>query len=96
MTRFLKRPAALLLAALLLLLTACAKDGEGVALRVCTGGEPASLDPIYAEEAGDQTILAHLYENLMRLTVDSSGRTTVIGGMAKSVDQNEEIGRAHV
>ena len=90
MTRFLKRPAALLLAALLLLLTACAKDGEGVALRVCTGGEPASLDPIYAEEAGDQTILAHLYENLMRLTVDSSGRTTVIGGMAKSVDQNEE------
>ena len=72
------------------LLSGCAKDGEGLALSVCTGAAPESLDPIYAEDVGGQTILAHLYENLMRVTADSTGKTSVLPGMAKSVDQEEE------
>lgn len=71
------------------LLAGCAKDSEGLALSVCVGTAPVSLDPIFAEEIGDQTILAHLYENLMRVTVDVSGNTTVTNGMAKSVTQEE-------
>ncbi len=86
--RFRKRLAALVLPAVLCisLLAGCAKDGEGVALSVCVGPEPQTLDPIYAREITDQTVLTHLYENLMRVVSDGSGGTTVVSGMAKSVD----------
>ena len=91
MKHTLKRLMALLLPVVLCLtlLSACAKDGDGLSLAVSVGDAPASLDPAFSERAADQTILAHLYENLMRVTVDSSGQTTVVGGMAKSVDQEE-------
>lgn len=71
------------------LLAGCAGETDSSSLSVCVGAAPVSLDPIYAEETGDQTILAHLYENLMRVTVDVSGTPTVAGGMAKTVDQEE-------
>jgi len=89
--RDLKRLTALAVSAVLCisLLAGCTKDGEGLTLSVCVGDEPVSLDPIFAEEIGDQTILAHLYENLMRVTVDVSGGTTVTNGMAKSVSRTE-------
>lgn len=93
MKQLMKRLAALLLPAALCaaLLSGCARDGEGLALSVCVGAAPESLDPIYAEDAGSQTVLAHLYENLMRVTADSTGKTSVLPGMAKSVDQEEEV-----
>lgn len=86
-----KRLAALLLpvALCLSLLAGCTKDGEGISLSVCAGPAPDTLDPIYAESASDQTILTHLYENLMRVTADGSGGTMVVAGIAKSVDQDE-------
>lgn len=90
MKHFTKRLTAALLFLALCTLSGCARDGEGLSLSVCAGAAPESLDPIYAEDTGGQTVLAHLYENLMRLTVDSAGRTSVINGMAKSVDQEEE------
>lgn len=49
------------------LLAGCSQEqAAGISLSVCVGSEPVTLDPIYAEESGDQTILVHLYENLMR------------------------------
>ncbi len=92
MKQFIKRLTVLLLPAALCasLLSGCAKDGDGMTLSACVGAAPDSLDPIYAEDIGGQTILAHLYENLMRVTADSTGKTSVINGMAKSVDQEEE------
>lgn len=86
--RFWKQLAALALPAVLCisLLIGCAKDGDGLALNLCVGPAPVTLDPIYAQEITDQTILAHLYENLMRVASDGSGGTTVVNGMAKSVD----------
>ena len=92
MKQFIKRLGSLLLSSALCasLLSGCARDGEGMTLNACVGSAPDSLDPIYAEEAGSQTILAHIYENLMRVTADSSGKTSVVNGMAKSVDQEEE------
>ncbi len=83
------RVTALILALCCALLTGCTKDGEGISLAVCLGGTPESLDPIYAESEQDQTILTHLYENLMRVTVEVSGGTTVTNGMAKSVSHTE-------
>lgn len=73
----------------LILLAGCAEDESAVSLSVCVGPAPESLDPIYAQTVGDQTILAHLYENLLRVAVDVSGNATVTSGMAKSVEQTE-------
>lgn len=89
--RILKQLAALALSGAMCigLLAGCAGEADGVSLSVCVGPAPVTLDPIYAEEIGDQTILAHLYENLMRVSVDVSGTPTVTNGMAKSVDQEE-------
>ena len=72
-------------------LTGCAEEEteDTLALSVCVGDAPVSLDPIYAEEVADQTVLAHLYENLMRVSVDENGAATVVNGMAKSVDHEE-------
>lgn len=69
------------------LLSGCGREEDGMALAVSVGAAPESLDPIYATAEGDQTILAHLYENLMRVTVEVSGGTAVINGLAKSVSQ---------
>ena len=72
------------------MLAGCAEEQEeGMRLSVCVGDSPVSLDPIYAEEHADQTVLAHLYENLMRMTSDGNGGTTVANGMAKNVDFEE-------
>ena len=67
----------------------CAQQGGGMELSVCVGDSFSTLDPIYAEDISSQTVLVHLYENLMRVTADGSGNTTVVGGMAKSVETEE-------
>ena len=60
--KFWKRGLALVLAvsACFTLLTACGQAepvGDQLALAVCIGETPATYDPIYAEEPGEQTIL---------------------------------------
>ncbi len=85
-----KRRLALLLAAALCVsaLAGCARGGDAMSLSVCVGGAPEELDPIYATEPADQTILVHLYENLMRKTAGASG-ATVTNGVAKSATSEE-------
>ena len=87
-----KRFGAVALAVLmcLSLLTGCEKENpveEDRTLDVSVGSAPVTLDPIYAETVEDQTILVHLYENLMRRGVDENGQQTVVGGVAKDVTQ---------
>ena len=85
-----KRRLALLLAAALCVsaLAGCVRGGDAMSLSVCVGGAPEELDPIYATEPADQTILVHLYENLMRKTAGASG-ATVTNGVAKSATSEE-------
>ena len=85
-----KRRLALLLAAALCVsaLAGCARGGDAMSLSVCVGGAPEELDPIYATEPADQTILVHLYENLMRKTAGASG-ATVTNGVAKRATSEE-------
>ena len=92
--KFWKRGMALLLAvsACFTFLTACGQTeaaGDQLALAVCVGETPATYDPIYAEEPGEQTVLNHLYENLMRLEQDENGQTVTVNGAARSVDVKE-------
>ena len=87
-----KRASALLCAAALCcgLLSGCGKGADkAFSLDVSVGSGLESLDPIYAQSAGDQTIINHLYENLMRLSVDANGVYSAVPGMAKSVDTEE-------
>lgn len=90
--RKLQKPAAFLLTVVLLIsmLTGCAgEETEGLSVSVCVGTSPVTLDPIYAENSADQTVLVHLYENLMRVASDGEGGTTVVNGVAKSVEHEE-------
>lgn len=74
------------------MLAGCSQKKEaGVEFSASVGGEFESLDPIYAEDVTAQTILVHLYENLMRVVPDGSGGTAVTGGMAKTVDVKENF-----
>ena len=76
-----------LLAALCVLLAAgCGQQESGMELSVCVGGSYSTLDPIYAEDIPSQTVLVHLYENLMRVVADQAGNSNVVNGMAKSVE----------
>lgn len=84
-----RRLAALILALCLLALTGCDSEASPTSLTVCVGGGMETLDPIYAVSETDCTILNHLYENLMRISVDVEGNTTVDYGLAKSVSQEE-------
>ena len=87
-----RRIAALLAAVLSLsLLAGCGGGEEGTSLAVCAGGAPESLDPIYATSAADQTILTHLYENLMQASADEDGALTAVSGMAKSAESEVNV-----
>ena len=89
-----KRIAALVLSAVLSfsLLTGCAENTEeGMALSVSVGSRVTTLDPIYAEDLESQNILVHLYENLLRVAPDGNGGSSVVNGMAKDVDVEENV-----
>lgn len=89
-----KRFAALVLAAVmsLSLLSGCGENtAEGMELAVSVGDRVTTLDPIYAEDLESQNVLVHLYENLMRVAPDGSGGSTVVNGMAKSVEVEENV-----
>lgn len=91
--RKLKKAVSLLLAAVLCasVLAGCADGGDGVSLSVSVGSRVTTLDPIYAEDINSQTVLVHLYENLMKVAPDGAGGAAVVNGMAKSVDVEENF-----
>ena len=87
-----KRTAAICLAALVCLSfsAGCSstQKPEGMELAVCLGSAPETLDPIRATEEEDETILVHLYENL--LCAADGGTGDVTNGMAKRYDAKEQ------
>lgn len=90
-----KRIVALVLSAVLScsLLAGCEKttaDGR-MELAVSVGSRVTTLDPIYAEDLESQNILVHLYENLLRVSPDGNGGSTVVNGMAKEVEVEENV-----
>ncbi len=84
---------ALLLVALLLL-SACGVQGElsenggkrkePLSLTVAIGGVQETLVPTYSTAEGSETILFHLYENLMRWEDNGDGYATLAPGQAES------------
>ena len=64
-------------------------SAPGFALRLSMGQEAGSYDPIRAETAEAETVIVHLYENLLRKAPDTSGGTTLASGVAKKYDMEE-------
>ena len=64
-------------------------DAAGLTLRLSMGPEAESYDPIRAGTREAETVIVHLYENLLRLTPDSAGGTTLSAGVAKKYDVEE-------
>ena len=54
-------------------------------------GDPVSLDPAFASEAQDLTVLSNLYENLLKLSADENGSLTAVPAMAKSYEAEKHI-----
>lgn len=91
--RRMKRWAALALSAALSagILCGCGQTETASILPVCAGSDVTTFDPAYISTAADSTVAGSLYENLMRMTCDTSGATTVVEGMAKNVDVEENL-----
>ena len=103
MKRHLTRTAAGVFSAVLcvsLFLSACSAEKQeakkagntssGLNLSVCMIGQPESLDPLQENNAAGQTVLANVYENLMKIVPDSSGKATVVCGAAKSYQKKTD------
>lgn len=99
--KLMKRAAAFLLTAALGLSVLCGCQEETPAeapaavapetLSVCLGAAPGTLDPAYATEPREQTLISNLYANLMRLTVDENGNTVPVPDMAKSYEEEKNV-----
>lgn len=82
------------LCAMLLALCACAETGEPAevmdepadfnALYVSLPGNMVDLDPLYGDPMGNETILVHIYENLMRWVDGGDGWAVLAPGQAES------------
>lgn len=64
---------ALLLVLCMLALTGCAQPRDTMTLRVCLDAAPATLDPAMASSDAERTVVAHLFENLMKLSRGEDG-----------------------
>lgn len=55
------------------------EEGESYTFRAAISGVPATLDPAMVTSAAEKTAVAHLFENLMKLSSDSA-----VSGVARS------------
>ena len=87
-----RRLAAMLIAAMLLL-SGCTQPKDPseenntavpLSLTIAAGGAQDTLEPAYNTADGGETILFHLYENLMRWENDGRGYATLAPGQAAS------------
>lgn len=78
--------------ALSLLLSACgsqpeedsSQEAEPFTVTICAGDAQDTLDPAASTAQGGETILFHLFENLMRWEDDGSGHAVLAPGQAES------------
>ena len=83
---------ALLLALVLtLLLTGCQEQGQSLTLRISLPQELTTLDPAMVTTETEKTVVSHLYENLMKLTSDGEGGTTLVNGLASSYQCEDNL-----
>ena len=89
-----KRFTALLLGLCMMLgiLSACgAEESTYRAMNICLPDELVTLDPAMVTTDSEKIVVSHLYENLMRLSVNEDGSTTAIPAVAKSYQCEDDL-----
>lgn len=82
---------ALLLVLCMLALTGCAQPRDTMTLRVCLDAAPATLDPAMASSDAERTVVAHLFENLMKLSRGEDGGIQPVYAAAKSYTVEDNL-----
>ena len=82
---------ALVLVLCMLALTGCAQPRDTMTLRVCLDAAPATLDPAMASSDAERTVVAHLFENLMKLSRGEDGGIQPVYAAAKSYTVEDNL-----
>lgn len=87
--RYSKRICAAVLAlAMLAVLFGCGAERNSMTLRACITTQPiTTLDPVRLSTDGEEILVSHLYENLMKAADNGSGGVTPVAGQAKSYEK---------
>ena len=88
-----KRLMTLLLSVCLVLslLSSCGMTEEKSTLRVALPDAPATLDPAMVSNESEEIVVSHLYENLMKVSVDANGNYDVVSGLARSYSYGDNL-----
>ena len=88
-----KRMMTLLLSVCLVLslLSSCGMTEEKSTLRVALPDAPATLDPAMVSNESEEIVVSHLYENLMKVSVDADGNYDVVNGLARSYSYGDNL-----
>lgn len=91
--RKMKRMMTLLLSVcmVLCLLSGCGETEDTSTLRVCLPDEPATLDPAMVTTESEEIVVNHLYENLMKASLNAHGDYDVVYGLARSYGYGDEL-----
>ncbi len=81
------------LLALSVVLTACGVEEEqelgDFVVRASIGGQPETLDPAHVRGTAGQTVVSHLFENLLRWETGPNGQCALAPGQAESYTAEE-------
>ena len=83
--------ALLLVLVLTALLTGCQDQSQGLALRISLPHELTTLDPAMVTTETEKIVVSHLYENLMKLSNDGQGGTTLVNGLVSTYQCEDNL-----
>lgn len=88
-----KRMIALLLSICmaLCLLSGCGETEDTQALRACLPEAPTTLDPAKVTTESERIVVNHLYENLMKASLNAHGSYDVVNGLARSYGYGDNL-----
>lgn len=88
-----KRMMALLLSVcmVLCLLSGCGETEDKDTLRVCLPDMPVTLDPAMVSTESEEMVVNHLYENLMKASLNAHGSYDVVYGVARSYSYGDNL-----
>ena len=91
--RKMKRMMTLLLSVcmVLCLLSGCGETEDASTLRVCLPDAPETLDPAMVTTESEEIVVNHLYENLMKASLNAHGDYDVVYGLARSYGYGDEL-----
>ena len=83
--------ALLLVLVLTALLTGCQDQSQSLTLRISLPHELTTLDPAMVTTETEKTVVSHLYENLMKLSHDGQGGTTLVNGLVSTYQCEDNL-----